>query len=73
MSELAVVTLSEVSLPQLSQMHLFLAIKYTVVAKWRSPADRIAGLGGLTVQVHCLSKMGLGQSIIIKEIFLHAQ
>ena len=33
-----------------------LAIKYTVVARWRSsPADGVAGLGGLTVQVHCLS------------------
>ena len=32
-----------------------LAIKYTVVAKWRSPADGVAGLGGLTVQAHCLS------------------
>ena len=27
-----------------------LAIKYTVVARWRSPADGVAGLGGLTVQ-----------------------
>ena len=27
-----------------------LTIKYTVVVKWRSPADRVAGLGGLTVQ-----------------------
>ena len=26
-----------------------LAIKYTVVVKWRSPADGVAGLGGLTV------------------------
>ena len=25
-----------------------LAIKYTVVGKWRSPADGVAGLGGLT-------------------------
>ena len=32
-----------------------LAIKYTVVAKWRSPADGVAGLGGLTVQALCLS------------------
>ena len=32
-----------------------LAIKYTVVVKWRSPADRVAGLGGLTVQALCLS------------------
>ena len=32
-----------------------LAIEYTVVAKWRSPADRVAGLGGLTVQAPCLS------------------
>ena len=32
-----------------------LTIKYTVVARWRSPADRVAGLGGLTVQAHCLS------------------
>ena len=32
-----------------------LAVKYTVVAKWRSPADGVAGLGGLTVQAHCLS------------------
>ena len=32
-----------------------LAIKYTVVAKWRSPADGVADLGGLTVQAHCLS------------------
>ena len=32
-----------------------LAIKYTVVARWRSPADGVAGLGGLTVQAHCLS------------------
>ena len=29
-----------------------LGIKYTVVAKWRSPAD---GLGVFTVQAHCLS------------------
>ena len=34
---------------------LALAIKYTVVAKWRSPADGVVGLGGLTVQAHCLS------------------
>ena len=27
-----------------------LAIKYIVVARWRSPADGVAGLGGLTVQ-----------------------
>ena len=32
-----------------------LAIKYIVVAKWRSPADGVAGLGGLTVQAHYLS------------------
>ena len=32
-----------------------LTIEYTVVAKWRSPADRVAGLGGLTVQAPCLS------------------
>ena len=32
-----------------------LAIEYTVVAKWRSPADGVAGLGGLTVQALCLS------------------
>ena len=32
-----------------------LTIKYTVVAKWRSPADGVAGLGGLTVQALCLS------------------
>ena len=32
-----------------------LAIEYTVVAKWRSPADGVAGLGWLTVQAHCLS------------------
>ena len=32
-----------------------LGIKYTVVAKWRFPADRVAGVGGLTVQAHCLS------------------
>ena len=32
-----------------------LAIEYTVVVKWRSPADRVAGLGGLTVQALCLS------------------
>ena len=24
-----------------------------MVAKWRSPEDRVAGLGGLTVQAHC--------------------
>ena len=33
-----------------------LAVKYTVVAKWRSPADGVAGLGGLTVQALCLSE-----------------
>ena len=33
-----------------------LAIKYTVVARWRSPADGVAGLGGLTVQALCLSR-----------------
>ena len=32
-----------------------LIIKYTVVAKWRSPADGVVGLGGLTVQALCLS------------------
>ena len=32
-----------------------LAIKYTVVGKLRSPADRVVGLGGLTAQAHCLS------------------
>ena len=32
-----------------------LAIKYTVVVKWRSPADGVGGLGGLKVQAHCLS------------------
>ena len=26
-----------------------------MVVKWRSPADRVAGLGGLTVQALCLS------------------
>ena len=30
-------------------------IRYTVVTGWRSPADGVAGLGGLTVQAHCLS------------------
>ena len=35
---------------------VFLVIKYTGVTKWRSPADGVAGLGGLTVQVHCLSR-----------------
>ena len=34
---------------------VLLAIKYTVVAKWRSPVDGVVGLGGLTVQAHCLS------------------
>ena len=29
---------------------------YTVVARWRSPVDRVAGLSGLTVQAHCLSR-----------------
>ena len=29
-------------------------IRYTVVTGWRSPADGVAGLGGLTVQAHCL-------------------
>ena len=28
-----------------------LVIKYTVVARWRSHADRVAGLGVLTVQL----------------------
>ena len=32
-----------------------LSIEYTVVAKWRSPVDGVAGLGGLTVQALCLS------------------
>ena len=32
-----------------------LAIKYTVVARWRSPADGFESLRGLTVQVLCLS------------------
>ena len=32
-----------------------LVIRYTVVTGWRSPADGVAGLGGLTVQAHCLS------------------
>ena len=32
-----------------------LAIKYTVVAKWRSPVVGVAGLDGLTVQAQCLS------------------
>ena len=32
-----------------------LMIRYTVVTGWRSPADGVAGLGGLTVQAHCLS------------------
>ena len=32
-----------------------LAIKYTVVVKWISPADGVAGLGGLTVQALCLT------------------
>ena len=35
---------------------VFLAIEYTGVTKWRSPADGVVGLGGLTVQVHCLSR-----------------
>ena len=30
-------------------------LKYTVVVKWRSPADRVVGLSGLTVEAHCLS------------------
>ena len=30
-------------------------IRYTVVTGWRSLADGVAGLGGLTVQAHCLS------------------
>ena len=30
-------------------------IRYTVVTGWRSPVDGVAGLGGLTVQTHCLS------------------
>ena len=32
-----------------------LAIKYTVVARWRSPADGVAGLGGLTVQAQTIA------------------
>ena len=28
-----------------------LIIEYTVVTGWRSPADGVAGLGGLTVQL----------------------
>ena len=32
-----------------------LMIRYTVVTGWRSPADGVGGLGGLTVQAHCLS------------------
>ena len=32
-----------------------LAIKHTVVAKWRSPVDGFRALGGLTVQAHYLS------------------
>ena len=39
----------------LTTVVLPLTIKYTVVAKWRSPADGVVGLGGLTVQPHCLS------------------
>ena len=31
-----------------------LTIKYTVVVKWRSPLDGVAGLGGLTVQAQIL-------------------
>ena len=85
----------------LSTAVLPLAIKYTVVARWRFPADGVAVLGGLTVQALCLSGyshypppqppaqlslhqggilwltlemgMGLGQGIIVGEIFLHAQ
>ena len=33
-----------------------LTIKYTVVAKRRSPVDGVAGLDGLIVQAHCLSR-----------------
>ena len=29
---------------------------YTVVARWRSPVDRVAGLSGLNVQAHYLSR-----------------
>ena len=32
-----------------------LVVRYTVVTGWRSPADMVVGLGGLTVQAHCLS------------------
>ena len=32
-----------------------LVIRSTVVTGWRSPADGVVGLGGLTVQAHCLS------------------
>ena len=32
-----------------------LVIKYTVVTRWRSPVDKVAGLGWLTVQACCLS------------------
>ena len=34
-----------------------LAIKYTVVARWRSPADGVAGLGGLTVRAQILKPL----------------
>ena len=30
-------------------------IEYTVVAKWRAPADKASGLGRLTIQALCLS------------------
>ena len=33
-----------------------LTIKYTIVARWRSPVGRIASLVGLTVQAHYLSR-----------------
>ena len=31
----------------LTTIVFLLIIKYTVVARWRSPADRVAGLGGV--------------------------
>ena len=36
----------------LTTVVLPVAIKYTVVAKWRYPADRVAAQGGLTIQAH---------------------
>ena len=35
-----------------------LVIKYTVVTRCRSPVDRVAGQGGLTIQASCLKKYG---------------